>query len=215
MSGVLVYQITWTPLGEGKARGRGVRDPPHPSSSCEPGPQEGHLPQVDTSPFLHRFLSRGTGHAILPGLGRHSEYEITILAYYRDGARSDPVSSLRYTLVGDPACPRTPQSVGLTGSPYSPDPASGQLGPSRAQAKPSRQDPCGQGSRSLGVTPHSKVVPQLASVALSGPGHWAAGGHGGAGVGEWRAWQSGGEALPSEVPYASCSPQSAVAHPPT
>lgn len=36
------------------------------------------------------------GTAVLPGLGRHSEYEITILAYYRDGARSDPVS-LRYT----------------------------------------------------------------------------------------------------------------------
>lgn len=35
------------------------------------------------------------GTAVLP-VGRHSEYEITILAYYRDGARSDPVS-LRYT----------------------------------------------------------------------------------------------------------------------
>uniref|UniRef100_A0A4W2I5E7 Collagen alpha-1(XX) chain n=1 Tax=Bos indicus x Bos taurus TaxID=30522 RepID=A0A4W2I5E7_BOBOX len=64
VSGVLVYQITWTPLGEGKAREISV-----------PG---------------------NLGTAILPGLGRHSEYEITILAYYRDGARSDPVS-LRYT----------------------------------------------------------------------------------------------------------------------
>ncbi|XP_045152907.1 collagen alpha-1(XX) chain [Echinops telfairi] len=34
--------------------------------------------------------------AVLPGLGRVVEYDITILAYYRDGARSDPVS-LRYT----------------------------------------------------------------------------------------------------------------------
>uniref|UniRef100_A0A4W2EGV9 Collagen type XX alpha 1 chain n=1 Tax=Bos indicus x Bos taurus TaxID=30522 RepID=A0A4W2EGV9_BOBOX len=64
VSGVLVYQITWMPLGEGKAREISV-----------PG---------------------NLGTAILPGLGRHSEYEITILAYYRDGARSDPVS-LRYT----------------------------------------------------------------------------------------------------------------------
>lgn len=30
--------------------------------------------------------------AILPGLGRHLEHEITILAYYRDGADSDSVS---------------------------------------------------------------------------------------------------------------------------
>ncbi|KAI4538288.1 hypothetical protein MG293_011691 [Ovis ammon polii] len=66
VSGVLVYQITWMPLGEGKAREISV-----------PG---------------------NLGTAILPGLGRHSEYEITILAYYRDGARSDPVS-LRYTPV--------------------------------------------------------------------------------------------------------------------
>uniref|UniRef100_A0A8C5KWY3 Collagen alpha-1(XX) chain n=1 Tax=Jaculus jaculus TaxID=51337 RepID=A0A8C5KWY3_JACJA len=63
-SGVLVYQIKWTPLGEGKA---------------------------------HEISVPGTlSTAILPGLGRHVEYEITILAYYRDGTRSDPVS-LRYT----------------------------------------------------------------------------------------------------------------------
>ncbi|KAM5245931.1 collagen alpha-1(XX) chain [Ctenodactylus gundi] len=63
-SGVLVYQIKWTPLGEGKA---------------------------------HEISVPGTlGTAVLPGLGRHTEYEITILAYYRDGARSDPVS-LHYT----------------------------------------------------------------------------------------------------------------------
>ncbi|XP_054946637.1 LOW QUALITY PROTEIN: collagen alpha-1(XX) chain [Physeter macrocephalus] len=63
-SGVLVYQITWTPVGEGKA---------------------------------HKISVPGNlGTAVLPGLGRHSEYEITMLAYYRDGARSDPVS-LRYT----------------------------------------------------------------------------------------------------------------------
>ncbi|XP_029424316.1 collagen alpha-1(XX) chain isoform X3 [Nannospalax galili] len=63
-SGVLVYQIKWTPLGEGKA---------------------------------HEISVPGTlGTAILPGLVRHVEYEITILAYYRDGARSDPVS-LHYT----------------------------------------------------------------------------------------------------------------------
>ncbi|XP_049726017.1 collagen alpha-1(XX) chain-like [Elephas maximus indicus] len=34
--------------------------------------------------------------AVLPGLGRNAEYDITILAYYRDGAQSDPVS-LCYT----------------------------------------------------------------------------------------------------------------------
>ncbi|GAB5569015.1 collagen alpha-1(XX) chain isoform X7 [Prionailurus iriomotensis] len=63
-SGVLVYQIKWTPLGDGKAHEISV-----------PG---------------HRDA------AVLPGLRSHLEYEITILAYYRDGARSDPVS-LRYT----------------------------------------------------------------------------------------------------------------------
>nr|XP_021503550.1 collagen alpha-1(XX) chain [Meriones unguiculatus]XP_021503561.1 collagen alpha-1(XX) chain [Meriones unguiculatus] len=63
LSGVLVYQIKWIPLGEGKA---------------------------------HEISVPGTlGAAILPGLMRHVEYEITILAYYRDGTRSDPVS-LRY-----------------------------------------------------------------------------------------------------------------------
>ncbi|KAK2110339.1 hypothetical protein P7K49_010085 [Saguinus oedipus] len=59
-SGVLVYQIKWTPLGEGKAHEISV-----------PG---------------------NLGSAVLPGLGRHVEYDVTILAYYRDGARSDPVS---------------------------------------------------------------------------------------------------------------------------
>ncbi|XP_078228231.1 collagen alpha-1(XX) chain isoform X10 [Callithrix jacchus] len=59
-SGVLVYQIKWTPLGEGKAHEISV-----------PG---------------------NLGSAVLPGLGRHVEYNVTILAYYRDGARSDPVS---------------------------------------------------------------------------------------------------------------------------
>ncbi|XP_029774395.1 collagen alpha-1(XX) chain isoform X3 [Suricata suricatta] len=63
-SGVLVYQIKWTPLGDGE---------PHEISV--PGTQ---------------------GTAVLPGLHSHLEYEITILAYYRDGARSDPVS-VRYT----------------------------------------------------------------------------------------------------------------------
>eukprot|EP00072_Mus_musculus_P073013 XP_017174776.1 PREDICTED: collagen alpha-1(XX) chain isoform X1 [Mus musculus] len=64
LSGVLVYQIKWMPLGEGKAREISV-----------PGT---------------------LGTATLPGLMKHVEYEITILAYYRDGTRSDPVS-LRYT----------------------------------------------------------------------------------------------------------------------
>ncbi|KAK7795841.1 hypothetical protein U0070_004466 [Myodes glareolus] len=63
LSGVLVYQIKWMPLGEGKAHEISV-----------PG-------TLDT--------------ATLPGLMSHVEYEITILAYYRDGTRSDPVS-LRY-----------------------------------------------------------------------------------------------------------------------
>ncbi|KAL0595826.1 Collagen alpha-1 chain [Plecturocebus cupreus] len=59
-SGVLVYHIKWTPLGEGKAHEISV-----------PG---------------------NLSSAVLPGLRRHMEYNITILAYYRDGARSDPVS---------------------------------------------------------------------------------------------------------------------------
>ncbi|CAH6776643.1 Col20a1 [Phodopus roborovskii] len=63
LSGVLVYQIKWMPLGEGKAHEISV-----------PG-------TLDT--------------AVLPGLMSHVEYEITILAYYRDGTHSDPVS-LRY-----------------------------------------------------------------------------------------------------------------------
>ncbi|XP_048666616.1 collagen alpha-1(XX) chain isoform X10 [Marmota marmota marmota] len=63
-SGVLVYQIKWTPLGKGQA---------------------------------HEISVPGTlSTAVLPDLGKHTEYEITILAYYRDGARSDPVS-LRYS----------------------------------------------------------------------------------------------------------------------
>uniref|UniRef100_A0A8D2GTU3 Collagen alpha-1(XX) chain n=1 Tax=Urocitellus parryii TaxID=9999 RepID=A0A8D2GTU3_UROPR len=63
-SGVLVYQIKWTPLGEGQA---------------------------------HEISVPGTlSTAVLPDLGKHTEYEITILAYYRDGAHSDPVS-LRYS----------------------------------------------------------------------------------------------------------------------
>nr|XP_031543483.1 LOW QUALITY PROTEIN: collagen alpha-1(XX) chain [Vicugna pacos] len=63
-SGVLVYQIKWTPLGDGKAHEISV-----------PG---------------------NLATAVLPGLGRRSECEIALLAYYRDGARSDPVS-LRYS----------------------------------------------------------------------------------------------------------------------
>lgn len=51
VSGVLVYQITWTPLGEGKAREVwGQRTLPAPGSPMNPAPREGHLPAVDTSP---------------------------------------------------------------------------------------------------------------------------------------------------------------------
>lgn len=46
--------------------------------------------------FLQISVPGTLGTAILPGLMKHVEYEITILAYYRDGTRSDPVS-LRYT----------------------------------------------------------------------------------------------------------------------
>ncbi|KAK1337084.1 hypothetical protein QTO34_001706 [Cnephaeus nilssonii] len=59
-SGVLVYQIKWTPLGDGKAH------------------------EVSVPGSLRT--------AVLPGLGAHLEHEITILAYFRDGAHSDPVS---------------------------------------------------------------------------------------------------------------------------
>uniref|UniRef100_A0A6I8NKN3 Collagen alpha-1(XX) chain n=1 Tax=Ornithorhynchus anatinus TaxID=9258 RepID=A0A6I8NKN3_ORNAN len=61
---VVVYQIKWTPLGEGKAHEISV-----------PG-------NLDA--------------AVLPGLEKHMEYQISILAYYRDGARSDTVS-LRFS----------------------------------------------------------------------------------------------------------------------
>ncbi|KAM9248192.1 LOW QUALITY PROTEIN: collagen alpha-1(XX) chain [Dugong dugon] len=64
VSGVLVYQIKWTPPGNGKAHEISV-----PGNLCS---------------------------TVLPGLGSTSEYDITILAYYRDGAQSNPVS-LRYT----------------------------------------------------------------------------------------------------------------------
>ncbi|XP_054580208.1 collagen alpha-1(XX) chain [Eptesicus fuscus] len=59
-SGVLVYQIKWTPLGDGKAH------------------------EISVPGSLRT--------AVLPGLGAHLEHEITILAYFRDGAHSDPVS---------------------------------------------------------------------------------------------------------------------------
>ncbi|ELK25837.1 Collagen alpha-1(XX) chain [Myotis davidii] len=59
-SGVLVYQIKWTPLGDGEAHEISI-----PGSLCT---------------------------AVLPGLGGSLEHEITILASYRDGAHSDPVS---------------------------------------------------------------------------------------------------------------------------
>ncbi|XP_066092381.1 collagen alpha-1(XX) chain isoform X1 [Saccopteryx bilineata] len=76
-SSVLVYQIKWTPLGDGKAHEISV-----------PG---------------------NLGAAVLPGLGRHSDYEVTILAYYRDGARSEPVS-LRYA----PLSRNPPSNLALT-----------------------------------------------------------------------------------------------------
>ncbi|KAM6147533.1 collagen alpha-1(XX) chain [Erethizon dorsatum] len=83
-SGVLVHQIKWTPLGEGKAREISV-----------PG-------AVST--------------AVLSGLGRHAEYEITVLAYYRDGAHSDP-ATLHYI---PSAVSRSPPS-GLTLSSETPN----------------------------------------------------------------------------------------------
>uniref|UniRef100_A0A452SJK9 Collagen type XX alpha 1 chain n=1 Tax=Ursus americanus TaxID=9643 RepID=A0A452SJK9_URSAM len=89
-SGVLVYQIKWTPLGDGKAREISV-----------PG---------------------NLGMAVLPGLRSHLEYEITILAYYRDGARSDPVS-LRYTPRSPPSnlalAPESPSSLRVSWTPPS------------------------------------------------------------------------------------------------
>ncbi|XP_069907448.1 collagen alpha-1(XX) chain isoform X2 [Oryctolagus cuniculus] len=63
-SGVRVYQIKWTPLGEGKAHELSV-----------PG---------------------NLATAVLQGLGTQTEHQISMRAYHRDGARSDPVS-LHYT----------------------------------------------------------------------------------------------------------------------
>lgn len=65
-------------------------------SACPPAwePRPGVWTSSPSSPQIS--VPGNLGTAILPGLGRRSEYEITILAYYRDGARSDPVS-LHYT----------------------------------------------------------------------------------------------------------------------
>ena len=117
-SSVLAYQIKWTPLGDrkdGKAhevwgsrappqtQPRGshapvqhLRDLPARPLACELGPGVRPPPQDGLGPFPPQISVPGNqGTAILPGLGRRSEHEITIMAYYRDGARSDPVS-LRY-----------------------------------------------------------------------------------------------------------------------
>lgn len=118
-SGVLVYQIKWTPLGDGKAREvrggerEGHLPAPQLQESSDPtASSQGHPPshglwaepcgrtpvhRAHTCPSSPQISVPGNlGMAVLPGLRSHLEYEITILAYYRDGARSDPVS-LRYT----------------------------------------------------------------------------------------------------------------------
>lgn len=117
-SGVLVYQIKWTPLGDGKARevwcgerkttllppssGRAQTLALHPGAPASPRPVGGArtrtpVCRAHTCPFSPQISVPGNlGMAVLPGFQSHLEYEITILAYYRDGARSDPVS-LRYT----------------------------------------------------------------------------------------------------------------------
>ncbi|XP_054433527.1 collagen alpha-1(XX) chain [Pteronotus mesoamericanus] len=76
-SGVLVYRIRWTPLGDGK---------------------------------VHEISVPGSlGAAVLPGLGRQAEHEITVLAYDRDGAHSDP-ASVRYAPPHTPSVSRSPPS---------------------------------------------------------------------------------------------------------
>lgn len=56
-------------------------------------PWEATTRRVDTCPSSPQISIPGSlCTAILPGLGGHLEHEITILAYYRDGAHSDPVS---------------------------------------------------------------------------------------------------------------------------
>lgn len=67
-------------------------------AACEPSPRERTpLRGADACPSSPQISVPGHRDvAVLPGLQSHLEYEITILAYYRDGARSDPVS-LRYT----------------------------------------------------------------------------------------------------------------------
>lgn len=99
--------------------------------------------------------------AVLPGLGRHAEYEITILAYYRDGARSDPVSlryaprrwPLRHAGLSDCLCsaipgPQLPES--LTGSSLSPRPSGLIAGVLRVSlSPPGRCSWGGRGSKPL------------------------------------------------------------------
>lgn len=106
-SGVLVYQIKWTPLGDGKAHEVcGRKDPcPPPAPGLPPSVASRDLPAqpsqargrpplaggpLPSSPQVSVPGSLRT--AVLPGLGAHLEHEITILAYFRDGAHSDPVS---------------------------------------------------------------------------------------------------------------------------
>lgn len=102
--------------------------------------------------------------------------------------------------------------MGLTGSPSSPDPASGPLGPQGLPEHPWG----GQGSRSRGVTPHPRWShswpggPVWARATGQHGGHggaveWEGGGHGA----EWRGCCH----LPCPTPLAP--PQSAGAHPPT
>lgn len=77
----------------------GGRRRPRPGPGSDPllHPVSTPLPRADTGPRSRQVSVPGNlGAAVLRGLGRLSEYDITVLAYYRDGARSDPVS-LRYT----------------------------------------------------------------------------------------------------------------------
>lgn len=93
-------------------RGKPVRwgcGPSHPAPPCEPGPREGHLPQVDTSPFSPQIsVPRGTwARPSCLAWGGTQNMRSPSWPTIATGPLGDPVS-LRYTPVGDPALPRTP-----------------------------------------------------------------------------------------------------------
>lgn len=139
-------------------RGPGSRGSRPPAMARGPSPVHAHPspPQVSVPGNL--------GTAILPGLGGHAEYEITILAYYGDGARSEPVS-LRYTPrrspeVGAGAAKRDPRHP----SPMGPGPRTRRTADKQFPKSPTLWPD----HSVLGVSP---IPPGGVPAVAEGPGH--------------------------------------------